>query len=109
MGRLVRWHLLRSVVEVVSGGNSSFKYEVAALGTSSGHWMSVFILGAGLQPQGVMGVVLGTRGCGRHILNVLCPCIVDPDSHHLLVSFRTEYIESLICIIVTLYPPCSGI
>ncbi|KAK4085363.1 uncharacterized protein Triagg1_353 [Trichoderma aggressivum f. europaeum] len=25
MGRLVRWHLLRSVVEVVSGGNSSFK------------------------------------------------------------------------------------
>ncbi|KAL7785012.1 hypothetical protein V8C43DRAFT_291528 [Trichoderma afarasin] len=55
MGHLVRWHLLRSVVEVVSGGNSSFKCEVVALGISSGLWMSVLVLGARLQPQGGNG------------------------------------------------------
>ncbi|PKK45065.1 hypothetical protein CI102_10301 [Trichoderma harzianum] len=109
MGHLVRWHLLRSVVEVVSGGNSTFKCEVVALGISSGLWMSVLVPGARLQPQGVMGVVLGIHGCGRHIVNVPCPCTVDLDSYEycLLVSSRT--LKHLYCCSIVVYPPCSGI
>ncbi|KAL6814837.1 hypothetical protein V8C40DRAFT_110985 [Trichoderma camerunense] len=92
MGHLVRWHLLRSVVEDVSGGNSTFKCKVVALGISSGLWMSVPVIGARLQTQGVMGVVLGTHGCGRHIVNVPCPCTVDLESYHFLCFF--PYIET---------------